>query len=333
MNLSQLLSGLEVQTTLHADPVITDVVCDSRKVTPGCLFVALSGARADGHRFAAAALRDGAAAVLLERPVADLPPEALAIQTPDTRKALALVSAAFFGHPADRLTLIGITGTKGKTTTAHILKVILEAAGHKTAMVGTVGYFLGKEKAADALNTTPESLDLHRFFAQALAAGCTHLVMEVSSQALKLDRTYGIVYDAALFLNLSPDHIGGAEHKDFAEYLACKARLFTQCRQAVASADDPHTAEILARCTAPVTTFGFSEGAQIRGGTVTPLRGAGLLGSQFSVTGYTKPVQFNMPGVFNASDALAAIAAARVLGVDEAAVRQGLLSTTVRGRT
>ena len=333
MKLSQLLTGLDVRTAPAADPDITDVVCDSRKVTPGCLFVALSGARADGHRFAAAALADGAAAVLLERPVDGLPPEAPAVQVADTRKALALVSAAFFGHPAEQLTLIGVTGTKGKTTTAHILKAILEAAGHKTAMVGTVGYFLGPEKIADALNTTPESLDLHRFFAQAVAAGCTHLVMEVSSQALKLDRTYGITYDAAVFLNLSPDHIGGAEHKDFAEYLACKAKLFTQCRQAVASADDPHTPEILAHCTAPVTTFGFSEGAQIRGGTVTPLRGAGLLGSQFSVTGYDRPVQFNMPGVFNASDALAAIAAARVLGVPEEAVRRGLLTTTVRGRT
>ena len=331
MKLSQLLVGLDCERA-GGDPEITAVVCDSRKVVPGCVFVALPGARADGHRFVPAAVEGGAAAVVVERPVEGAASAAV-VRVPDCRKALALVSAAFYGHPAQRLTMIGVTGTKGKTTTTHILKAILEAAGHKTAMVGTVGYFIGGEKLADSLNTTPESLELHRFFARAVEEGCTHLVMEVSSQALKLSRTAGIEFDLALFLNLSPDHIGGAEHRDFAEYLSCKAMLFRQCRAAAANRDDPHFGEVLAGCTAPVTTFGFGEGADVRGGAVTPLRQSGLLGSRFSVTGYDTPVEFAMPGVFNAADALAAITAARLLDLPEAAVRQGLRAATVRGRT
>lgn len=331
MKLSALLSDIGWNQPFSADPEITALTCDSRQAGPGVLFVALPGARADGQDFIPAAVKAGAAAVVARRAAntGDVP----LILTDDPRAALALLSAAFFGHPARRLTLVGITGTKGKTTTTHILKAMLEAAGHKTAMVGTVGYFIGGERVADALNTTPESLDLHRFFAQAVEAGCTHLVMEVSSQALKLNRTAGITFDAAVFLNLSPDHIGGAEHKDFAEYLSCKAMLFRQCRQAAGNVDDSHFEEIFAGCTAPVTTFGFSEGAQVRGSRVTPLRGEGLLGSQFTVSDSAAPFQLNMPGVFNVSDALAAIAAARLLDLPEEAVRQGLLSARVRGRT
>lgn len=332
MKLSQLLVGLDCRVS-GGDPEIAAVVCDSRKVTPGCLFVALPGARADGHRFVPAAVAAGAAAVVVEHPVEGADSAAAVVHAPHARRALALISSAFYGHPAERLTLIGVTGTKGKTTTTHILKAMLEAAGHKTAMVGTVGYFIGEKKVADTLNTTPESLELHRFFAQAAEAGCTHAVMEVSSQALKLDRTYGLDFDLALFLNLSPDHIGGAEHKDFAEYLSCKAMLFRQCRAAVGGVDDPHFGEIFAGCTAPVTTFGFGPGADVQGGEVRPLRRNGLLGSTFTISGYAQAVEFAMPGEFNAADALAAAAAARVLGLPEEAVRRGLLSATVRGRT
>lgn len=331
MKLSALLSAIGRTQALPGDPEILDLTCDSRQVRPGALFVALPGARSDGHDFIPAALRAGAAAVVAERGVET--GEVPLILTRDARAALALLSAAFFGHPAAKLTMVGVTGTKGKTTTTHILKAMLEAAGHKTAMVGTVGYFIGPEKVSDALNTTPESLDLHRFFARAVDAGCSHLVMEVSSQALKLRRTAGIDFDTAVFLNLSPDHIGGAEHKDFDEYLACKAMLFRQCRRAAGNVDDEHFPAVFAGCAAPVTTFGFSPAAQVRGGGVTPLRGEGLLGSQFTVTGYDTPVQLNMPGEFNVSDALAAIAAARLLGLPEAAVRQGLLDAQVRGRT
>jgi len=331
VKLSALLPSIGAALPSSTDPEITDITCDSRKVGPGSLFVALPGARMDGHTFIPGAIQSGAAAIVAQREVDTGAVPLVLVKQP--REALALLSAAFFGHPAKKLTVIGITGTKGKTTTAHIIKAILESAGHKTAMIGTVGYFIGGEKVADALNTTPESTDLHRFFARALSEDCTHLVMEVSSQALKLQRTAGILFDAALFLNLSPDHIGGAEHADFEEYRDCKAMLFRQCRQAAGNVDDEHFVHMLGSCAVPVTSFGFSEKAQVRGSAITPLRGEGLLGSQFVVSGYDTPVQFNMPGSFNVTDALAAIAVARMLNIPEAAVRQGLLAARVRGRT
>lgn len=331
MLLSQLLSAVDHRMAVNGDPEITGITCDSRAVTPGTLFAALPGARVDGHDFVPAALAAGAAAVVALRPV-DTGGVPLVL-VDDPRRALALLSAAFFGHPAQKLKVIGLTGTKGKTTTAHILKAMLEAAGHKTAMIGTVGYFIGPDLVSASKNTTPESVDLHRFFGRAVEEGCTHLVMEVSSQALKLHRTAGIRFDAALFLNLSPDHIGGAEHRDYEEYRACKAMLFRQCKAAAGNLDDGEFSYMFADCSAPVTTFGFSPEAQVRGSDLHPLREAGLLGSRFAVSGFDRPFQLNMPGDFNVSDALAAIAVGQILELPEDALREGLLAARVKGRT
>lgn len=335
MKLSELLT--KVEYTLLSGSVETDVTglcCDSRKAEAGGLFVALPGARADGHDFIPSVTAKGVAAVVVERPV-DVPDGVTVIQVPDARIALAHISAAYYGNPADRLTVIGITGTKGKTTTAYILRSVLTAAGYKTGMIGTVGTFIGDEMVCDARNTTPESIELHQRFAQMEQAGVTHVVMEVSSQAMKLHRVAGIRFYVALFLNLSPDHIGEAEHADFNEYRACKSALFTQCRRAVGNKDDENWPIMQARTHngCPTTTFGFGPGATIRGLDIRPIRGGGLLGSQFYVDGIPEPYRFSMPGKFNVSDALAAIAVAQVLGIPSRAVRAGLEHTVVRGRT
>ena len=287
MTLSELFRDIP-HTLLSGSPdtEITGLCCDSRKAGPGSLFVALPGARADGHDFVPAVAGQGAAAVVVEHPVDDAG-NAAVVQVENSRIALALLAAAFYGHPADRLTIIGITGTKGKTTTAYILRSILTAAGRKTGMIGTVGTFIGDEMLCDARNTTPESLELHQRFAQMEQAGCTHVVMEVSSQAMKLHRVAGIQFDTALFLNLSPDHISPTEHADYNEYRACKAALFAQCRKAVGNFDDPSW-PAMRRRTRPgcaVSTFGFGEGADTRGGNIRPIRGSGLLGREFPVDG------------------------------------------------
>ena len=335
MKLSDLLQAVPHKILSgSADGDITALCCDSRKAGPGSLFVALPGARADGHDFIPAAAGQGAAAVVVERAV-PVPEGTAVIQVEDARTALALLSAAFYGYSAHRLTIVGITGTKGKTTTAYILRSILTAAGHKTGMIGTVGTFIGDEMVCDARNTTPESLELHQRFAQMERAGCTHVVMEVSSQAMKLHRVAGIQFDTAVFLNLSPDHISPAEHADFDEYRACKAALFAQCGKAVGNLDDPNWPVMRAQ-TKPgcaVSTFGFGEGADVRGYGIRPVRGDGLLGSEFFVDGVTEPFFFSMPGQFNVADALAAIAVSRALGIPNRAVREGLARTTVRGRT
>ena len=330
MKLSRMCASLGVLPTGPGDPEITGLACDSRQVEPGHLFAALPGARADGLNFLPQALERGAAALLTEKPPEGVPVPVVTV--PDARRALSLLAADFWGRPAEKLVLVGITGTKGKTTTAHILKAILEAAGHRTAMVGTLGGFVGGEQVLEPGNTTPEPVTLHRFFARAVEARCTHLVMEVSSQALKQGRVYGVDFDLALFLNLSPDHIGGAEHADFAEYLACKALLFRQCEAALANADDPRWREVLAGCAAPVTTFGFSPGADVRGGAVRPENREGRLGCSFPVSGCDTPLWAALPGPFNAADALAALAAARILGIPEEAVREGLRTVRVPGR-
>jgi len=298
-------------------------------VEPGYLFAALPGARVNGLDYLPQALARGAAALLTEAPQ-EAPVPVVAV--PDARKALALLAAEFYGHPAEKLTLVGITGTKGKTTTAHILKSILEASGEKTAMAGTLGGIIGSEQVLEPGNTTPEPVTLHRFFAQAAEAGCTHLVMEVSSQGLKQGRVSGVGFDLALFLNLSPDHIGGAEHRDFAEYLHCKSLLFRQCEAALAGSDDPHWRQVLEGCAVPVTTFGFSPGADVRGGAVRPFRENGVLGCEFPVCGWAEPLRVCLPGPYNAADALAAVAAAQALGVPETAVREGLRTVRVPGR-
>lgn len=328
MKLSQLLSA--IGTRCSHDPEITALACDSREVVPGALFVALEGARADGRAYIPNALSRGAAAVVCAQ---SLPPGVPGAVVDDPRAALAHLAAAFYGHPARELTLIAVTGTKGKTTTAHMLREILTAAGLKTGMIGTLGAFIGPDPLSAAVNTTPEPVALHRTLRQMADAGCTHVVMEASSQAMKLRRVEGVPFDAAAFLNLSPDHIGGAEHADFAEYRACKAALFRQCRLAVGNADDPNWPAMAAQVPpeAPVTTFGFSPGADVRGGAVSP--GDAPLSIQFSVAGTEEPYSVPMPGRFNAANALAAIALCRVLGVEDSAVRAGLARVSVPGRT
>ena len=327
MKLSQLLFALGADCPLEAD--ITALTCDSREVTPGALFVAVEGAKQDGRACIPDALARGAAAVVCRPPLPDGVPGAAA---DEPRAALARLAAEFYGHPARELSLIAVTGTKGKTTTTHMLREIFSAAGYQTGMIGTLGAYIGRRLLADSPNTTPEPAALHRTLRQMADGRCTHVVMEVSSQAMKLRRADGLVFDAALFLNLTPDHIGGAEHADFSEYRACKAALFRQCRLAVGNADDPNWPVMAAQAPpgAPVLTFGFGESAQVRG-----LEAAPDPDRPFSVRLATEgaaPYRIPMPGVFNAADALAAVAVSRAMGLDDGAIRAGLAHVSVPGR-
>lgn len=327
MKLSQLLSVLGTDCPREAD--ITALACDSREVVPGALFVAMEGAKYDGRACIPDALARGAAAVVCRPPL----PEGIAgAAADDPRAALARLAAEFYGHPARELSLTAVTGTKGKTTTVHMLREILTAAGYKTGMTGTLGAWIGRKLLADSPNTTPEPIALHRTLRQMADAGCTHVVMEVSSQAMKLRRADGLVFDAALFLNLTPDHIGGAEHADFAEYRSCKAALFRQCRLAVGNADDPSWPVMAAQVPpgVPIRTFGFGEAAQVRGLDALPDPGRPFA-VRLTVQG-SAPYHVPMPGAFNAADALAAVALSRAMGLDDGAVRAGLAHTSVPGR-
>ena len=329
MKLSRLLSVLGADCPQDAE--ITALACDSREVVPGALFAALPGHRADGRAYIADALNRGAAAVVCAPPLPQNVP-GICIPADDPRAALALLAAEFYGRPAGGLSLIAVTGTKGKTTTAHMVRDILSAAGYVTGMTGTLGTYIGREKLSDSPNTTPEPIALHRALRQMADAGCTHVVMEASSQAMKLKRLYGLEFAAGLFLNLSPDHIGPGEHGDFEEYRACKAALFRQCRRAVGNMDDPAWPHMAAQRppSAPVSSFGLDGRADVRALAIEP-DPERPLAVRLTTAGAPR-YHIPLPGRFNGYDALAAVALARALGLNDGAVRAGLAHVRVPGR-
>ena len=332
MILKQLLSET-LYTCLRGDVniPITDVVYDSRQVRPGSLFVCIRGFVSDGHRYIQKAIDAGAAAIVVED-ASTVTDGAVFLQVSDSRLALAHISATFFGKPAEKMTMIGLTGTKGKTTTAHMIKNILEKAGHTVGMIGTVGAFIGSEKLPTK-NTTPESFELHALFDKMYRAGCSHVVMEVSSQGLKQQRTAGIRFHVGAFLNLSEDHIGDGEHKDFDEYKACKKLLVPQCNRMVINIDAPYGEEFLALSQNPVTVSAKGPAA-LQANNCRNIWDGSLFGVTFDVTGlYSGQLTVSMPGIFNVENALVAAAVAHLCGIDCKTVDEGLKTVSVKGRT
>ena len=341
MLLKQLLKNLDytlVQGCLNTE--VTDIYYDSRKVTPGGLFVCIVGTQRDSHDYAADVAAKGAAVLAIQH---DLPAEVLAalpdvtvVKFESTRYAMALLSTAYFGRPALEMTMVGVTGTKGKTTTTHMIKAVLEAAGHKVGMVGTNGvYYPGHHY--DLNNTTPESYELQKILRQLADAGCDACVMEVSSQGIMMDRVAGIHYKVGVFTNLYPDHIGPGEHSSFEEYRSWKGKLFQRCDVGVVNADDPNTEALLEGHTCKLVTYGihapkvdYRASEQYR-----LLRNKEMLGVEFTLTepdGHTLDVQVGMPGLFSIYNALATIGVGKVLGLADAPIHEGLKKALVKGR-
>ena len=315
----------------NADTEITSLVYDSRKVTKGSLYVAIVGANVDGHDFIAQAVDAGAAGVVVEKDV-EVPDSVAVIKSDDTREALALLSAAWFDHPADKLKVIGITGTKGKTTTTYMIKSILENAGKKVGLIGTIEAIIG-DRHIPALNTTPESYIVQDYLSQMVDAGCDAAVMEVSSQALKLHRVSGMTFEIGIFTNISPDHIGPNEHKDFAEYLYCKSLLFQQCRHGIFNADDEHLEGILKGHTCTVNTYGIEKKADFEAHDIELVHKPGYLGVNYKVTGEENfDVTIDVPGRFSVYNSLCAIAVCHFFGVSVEAMQKALKAAKVKGR-
>lgn len=321
----------KIEGTLERE--VSDIIYDSRKVKKDSLFVCIPGAVADGHRFAASAVQAGASVLLVEKEV-ELPEGAdvTVVTVKDTRYAMAFLSAAFFGHPAERMKVIGITGTKGKTTTTYLVKSILEQAGRKVGLIGTIEIIIGQEHI-HADHTTPESYLIQKYFRQMADAGCDTVVMEVSSQGLMLHRTQGFIFDYGIFTNIEPDHISPAEHKDFADYMHCKSLLFRQCRVGIVNKDDEHWKDILEGHTCEVETFGIDSDADLKAQNITFLKNPGELGVGFDVTGLMDfHVEIATPGRFSVYNALTAIAICRNFGVDEEKIKKALRGAKVKGR-
>lgn len=334
MKLSDLLGEISyecIQGTLSAD--VSAVVYDSRKISRGSLFVCIEGLNFDGHGFAVEAVGGGACALIVSKPVEGVEgKDVTVIRVEDTRYALAFISAAWFGHPAKKLKVIGITGTKGKTTTTYMVKSILEHAGFKVGLIGTIETVIG-ERHIHAENTTPESYVLQEDFAKMAEEGTDVVVMEVSSQALKLHRTQGFVFDYGIFTNLEPDHIGKGEHESFEEYAACKSRLFVQCRVGIVNGDDVHVGRIVEGHSCELETYGMGEECMLRAGNLTLVNAPGGLGVDFHVSGLTDfDVELPSPGRFSVYNALCAIAICRHFRVGTEDIRKALKAVQVKGR-
>ena len=333
MKLSQLTASLactRVQGPAEAE--ITGLVYDSRKAAPGCLFVCIPGAVTDGHDYLPQVLAAGAAAVVVSRPVEGVPEGVCVLRVDDPRLALAELSAAWFGHPARQLTTIGVTGTKGKTTTTYMMRQMMEHAGLKTGLIGTIEVIIGDERIP-AVNTTPESYLVQEYFRRMVDAGLQYVVMEVSSQALKLERVGGFTFDYGIFTNLEEDHIGGAEHPDMADYIRCKGLLFQRCKMGLANADADYLAEVMAGHTCALETFGLHEGADLWAGDIRRVQRPGYLGVEYDLNGLEHyHVRVDIPGDFTVYNSLAAIALCRHLGVAQADILAALDEIQVKGR-
>lgn len=333
MYLDYLLDNVDyecLQGEVHTP--VTELAYDTRsEIVKGSVFFCISGAVMDGHDHIKEAVEKGAVAVVVEKKV-DVTDQVTVILVEDSRKALAYMSAAFFDHPAKKLITIGITGTKGKTTTTYMVKSILENTGKKVGLIGTIETIIG-DTVIPSNNTTPESYLIQKYFARMVEVGCDCVVMEASSQGLKHNRIAGFTFDYGIFTNLEPDHIGGAEHVDFNDYLTSKSKLFRMCRIGLINIDDSHTEEILEGHTCSVETFGFSDNADIRASHAELIQRPGYLGISYLVEGKMNlDVKMNVPGKFNIYNSLCAIAICRHFGVGNEDILEALSRVNVRGR-
>ncbi len=337
-NLKELCKDFDYEVISgDMDRGYSEFVTDNRKLSRGCVYVCIKGANFDGHSCVGEAVEHGAALVVVERgrEELDIPSDTAdtaIIKVDSTRKAQAYIACAYYDYPAEKLTTIGITGTKGKTTTTYLIRSILSEAGRKVGLIGTIETIIG-DVHTPALNTTPDSPLLQKLLREIVDSGCDSVVMEVSSQGLMLNRTLGINFDIGIFTNIEPDHIGPNEHTSFEQYLECKAMLFKQCRMGIVNADDSHTAKIIEGSTCNVIRYGFAKGLDYSAENVKFVGSGSHLAMEFDVKGRANyPVRINMPGRFSVYNGLCAVAVCDVLGIDPKTVQEVLPKGHVKGR-
>ena len=332
MRLSELLKDIKYECIKGKDDrEVSCVVYDSRKLCKDCVFVCIKGANFDGHSAALEASRTGAAAVIVERDV-ETEGDTSVIKVENTRYAMAFIASASNGDPSKRLKTIGITGTKGKTTTTYLIKSILENAGYKVGLIGTIEVIIG-DKHIPALNTTPESYVIQDYFRQMADEGCDAVVMEVSSQGLMLHRTAAIDFDLGIFTNIEPDHIGPNEHTSFEHYLECKSMLFKQCRVGIVNGDDKHVDDVLKGHTCKVEKYGLNDGNDLTAKDIEFVKGKGYLGVSFKTQGLMDiKAEADLPGIFSVYNCLCAIAVCRHFDINEENIMKALKGAKVKGR-
>lgn len=336
MELKKLLSGIEnFKSKGELELDIKKVECNSKKVVPGSLFIAIKGYDFDGHEYVEEAIKNGATAVMLDMSAdlkkINLPKDITAIITDDTRKALAKVSCNFFGNPSKQFKLIGVTGTKGKTTTTYMIKSILEKADYKVGLIGTVANYIGEECLGFSNRTTPESLELQELFYKMAKAKVDYVVMEVSSQSLKLSRVDGSFFDYGIFTNLYKDHISLKEHADMNEYFETKLKLFSMCSKGYVNGDDFKCNKIIsASPNCDIKTYAVDNKADLLAKDITITNVSVDFKVKIGIR--NERIKVNIPGRYSVYNALAAISLAVGLGIDAEKIKEGLENIVVPGR-
>ena len=339
MKLKELLIGIEgLKVRGNLEIEITNLDKDSRKIKENGLFVAINGFSQNGHEYVHSAIENGAIAVVLQSDSIDaefikkIPENITIVVAKDTRYALAICACNFYDNPSRKFTLIGITGTKGKTTTSFMTKKILEKTGRKVGLIGTIATYIGDKKIEDSDRTTPESNKLQAIFAQMVEAGCQVVVMEVSSQSLKLNRVAGCDFDIGVFTNFSQDHISKNEHPDMEDYFNSKAKLFKMCKKAYINADDFMSAKLpklIPECS--FTTYGIDNFCNILAKDITITNS--YVDFKVKIASKNERIKTGIPGRFSVYNSLAAICIGLSLGANAEQIREALEEVRVPGRS
>ncbi|MGL4914097.1 MAG: UDP-N-acetylmuramoyl-L-alanyl-D-glutamate--2,6-diaminopimelate ligase [Romboutsia sp.] len=336
MRLLDVMNEVEFTFNKHWDEIknieIKDIAYNSSKCEDGYIFVAIKGETVDGHKYAKNAYKRGNRVFILQDDI-ELAEDAIKLFVEDSRIALSKMSSNYFGNPSKDLKVIGVTGTKGKTTITNYISSVLNKAGLNTGVIGTNGTFYNgiKEKT---LNTTPESYELHRIFKTMLDNGVKCVSMEVSSGGIMMERVKDVDFDIAIFSNLSPDHIGPKEHPTFEHYLECKARLFKLAKHGIINIDDKYANQIIEKATCDIETFSIENNSDMKALNIEYSRAIDSLGVSFDVK--TKNEEFNAyicaPGTFSIYNALAVISVCRYLNIEKDIMIEALKSAKVKGR-
>ena len=337
MKLKQMLVGLEglkVKGDLDID--IKGIEKNSKEVKEGYLFVAIKGFTVDGHEFVNDAVKLGATAIMIEEGCdlksIKVPEGVTVVMAKNTREALAITACNFYGNPSKKFKLIGVTGTKGKTTTTFMIKEILEKAGKKVGLIGTIATYINGKKLSDSDRTTPESLELQKIFAKMVEDKVEAVVMEVSSQSLKLHRVDGCEFDYVLFTNFSEDHISPNEHPDMEDYFKSKLKLFEMCTTGIVNVDDLHGARIPKLFPeSNITTYGIDNFANVLAKDITVTNS--YVDFRVKITDRNERVKTRIPGRFSVYNSLAAICVAQKFGITSEIVKQALEEIRVPGRS
>jgi UDP-N-acetylmuramoyl-L-alanyl-D-glutamate--2,6-diaminopimelate ligase len=332
MKLEKLLENIEykfIQGDLQQE--VSQIDYDSRKVVKNGLFVCIQGANVDSHNFIDQVIEKEAKTVVIEHEV-EYKEGITYIMVENARYALALLSSAFFDYPSQKLTVIGITGTKGKTTTTYMVQSILEHAHKKVGIIGTIGSMING-KVRPTKNTTPESFELQKLMNEMVEAGCEYCVMEVSSQGLMLNRVAGIDFDYGVFTNLSPDHIGPNEHTSFEHYMECKKMLMKMCKVGIFNHDDEHYLDMIKDSTCQIVTYGIYKESDLNASNISLYHNNGSLGVSFDTTGIINAsFQTDIPGNFSVYNSMVAIMLCHFLNIEEEHIQSALKQVRVRGR-